>query len=214
MKHLNRDQLLEWVETGRADETSRAHLKTCPECAGQLASFREVFQMLARNEEAPDLDEAKVLQFRHDLSRKIRFVPEPSPVRAAWESLRGLILSRYAVISVLATAVLVFSIVSVFKYRYDKMSVPGPAPVAQEASETLNSESDLEVPAEATEEALTTQNMQASDLFEAAVNSEGASEEEMGVAGDFSPDPFQRIPDLRPEEVVQLKALIKEQLKS
>ncbi|MBZ5536222.1 MAG: hypothetical protein LAO31_09725 [Acidobacteriia bacterium] len=214
MKHLNRDQLLEWVESGRADEASRMHLRTCPECAGQLAAFREVFQMLVSSDAAPDLDDAKALQFRHDLSRKLRFVPEPGPVQAGLGLLRRLALPRYAVIGVLATAVLVFSIVSVFKYRYDKMSRPEPTQVAREAPETAISVSDLGVPVEAAEEALTGQNLQASDLFEAAVNLEGASEEEMGVASEFSSDPFQHIPDLQPEEVAQLKALIKEQLKS
>jgi hypothetical protein len=214
MKHLNRDQLLEWVETGRADENSRAHLKACPDCARQLASFREVFQMLAHSDAAPDLDESQALQFRHDLSRKIRLIPEPGPVRAGWDLLRRLVVSHYVMIGVLATAVLIFSIVSVFKYRYDTMSVPEPTQMAREAPETGNSEAGVGVPVEDAEELVASQNLQAIDLFEAAVDSEGASGQDMGVGSEFSSDPFQHIPDLRPEEVAQLKALIKKQLKS
>ncbi|MBZ5552497.1 MAG: hypothetical protein LAO21_07235 [Acidobacteriia bacterium] len=214
MRHLKRDRLLEWAETGGADESSRAHLETCPECTAELASIRDVLQVLARSDTAPDLDEPKALQFRHDLSRKIRFVPEPGPFWGRWNPLRHLVPFHYAVIGAVITAVLVFSIVSVFQYRYGKIIHTGPIQVARDAPETANPESDLSVPVEATEDALASQNLQASDLFEAAVDSEGSSDDEMGVASEFSSDPFQHIPDLRPEEVTQLKALIKEQLKS
>ncbi|MGB7622266.1 MAG: hypothetical protein WBN92_07930 [Terriglobia bacterium] len=214
MRHLSRDHLLEWVESGKADDRSREHLKICPECAVQLASLRDVFQGLAMSDTAPDLDEAKAEQFRQDLNRKIRLLPEPSSIRSGWDFFRRHLFSNYALVGVLATAVLIFSIVSVFKFRYDKLPLPEPTHVANAARGIGDTEGDQGIPVEVAEEVAASQNLKARDLFEAVLDSEDAPGEEMGVGSEFSADPFQRITDLKPEEVSQLKALIKEQLKS
>lgn len=213
MKHLNRDQLLDWVENGQADDASRAHLKTCEVCARQLSSLREVFQILTASDTTPDLEVVKAEQFREDLHRKIRLLPEPSPLRAGWDFMRRVVSFPHAAVAMVSAAVIVFSIITIFRPRYDKMPlVESPSAMTQEAP-AGNSSDNLADSMAVAETLAASQNLQASDLFEAAVNSENAVEEETGTTSEFSGDPFQGIAGLKPEEVAQLKALIKEQLK-
>jgi|GEM_PF-6030914 len=186
MKHLNHDQLLDWVENGRADDASRVHLKTCDECAQQLSSLREVFQILTTSDTTPDLDVVKAEQFRQDLHRKIRLLPEPGPLRVGWDFMRRVVSFPHAAVAMVSAAVIVFSIITIFRPRYDKMPlVESPSAMTQEAP--TGNPSDNMADSMAVAEALAaSRNLQASDLFEAAVNSENAVEEENGATSEFS----------------------------
>lgn len=211
MKHLNQDQLLDWIESGRADEASREHLKNCPQCASELSSLREVYQMLATHDPAADLDADRALQFTQDLRRKIRLLPEPSPFQMAWGFLQRAVFTHPAIIGAVATAVVVFSVMSIF--RYDKMRSPGASEPTMSAPGGANSATELAASMAVADALVANQNLQASDLVEASVGSTGEVDAAMGEVNGPNTDPFHDVTDLKPDEVDQLKALLKKHLK-
>lgn len=209
MKHLNQIQLLEWAESGRADTATREHLKQCAACTDELASLRSVFQKLAQNDPAVDLDPAMEEQFRLDVQRKIRLLPDPSLAHRTWDFLQRWLFENYVVIGATAAAVLVFSIAMIFKY--DRIYTSRPT---QEAVNTAAPPADVNTTSMAVAEAVAAaQNLEPRDFFEASVETSTAAEDTTTAVNTFSPDPFRSIVDLNSEEVAQLKALLKSNLK-
>lgn len=212
MKHLNESQFLEWIEFGRAEAASREHVHQCAECAEQLTALREVLSHVAAGDPGRDLDPAKETQFYQDLQRKIRLLPEPNPFRAVWRSLWRLILAHYTSIGVAVAAVMVFSIVAI--YRYDRIFSPQTTPVALQTPISIN-------PVEAQKTALAvadevaSSDVEPSDLIEVSAESNGVNwnEVETNVATEFAQDPFHTIDHLDSKEVSQLKTLLRQQIK-
>lgn len=211
MKHLNQIQLLEWAESGRVDTATREHLKQCAACADELASLRNVFQKLAQNDPAVDLDPVMEEQFRLDVQRKIRLLPEPSLAHRTWDFLQRWLFENYVVMGATAAALLVFSIAMIF--RYDRIYISRPT---QEVVNTAVAPppADVNATSMAVAEAVAAaQNLEPRDFFEASVETSTAAEDTTTVVNTFSPDPFRSIADLDSEEVTQLKALLKSNLK-
>lgn len=212
MKHLTPQQLLEWAETGFAGEQSREHVKACTGCAEELASLRDVYRAVEKADGTPDLNDAQALQFRQDLQRKIQLLPSPPLIRVFWNSLQRLLFTSPAAIGVVATAVLVFSLVAV--YRYDKIFLPKTPEGMNDVSENIPVPPPDYASSLAAADALAaTQNVDESDFIQAFLNLDSTNKPEVTAETEFSGDPFHDIAGLKPEEEAQLKALLKESLK-
>jgi hypothetical protein len=203
---------LDWVETGRADDVMREHVKLCPICTAELASLQEVFRMVSSTEPEAELDEMRAEQFRQDLRRKIRLLPAPGAFRQFWVWLRGTVFPNPAVIGVVATAVLIFSIVTVF--NYDRMKNPVESKVAGSGAGNVSRAEALAASLEVAYAVAADPSLKPSDFIEATVDTSQIDEAEVSDVTGVTPDPFHALSDLSPEEVSRLKTMLKEKLKS
>jgi hypothetical protein len=210
MKHLNQEQFLEWIETGHATSGSRLHLETCKRCASELASLRAVFQQMTTDDSTPEMDALMSERFRQDLSRKIRLLPEPAPGRFSWGFLGRAVFGKYSMLATVATAVMLFAVFAI--YKYDKMDLP--IPTENTVSESSPNPGEAWADSMAVAEAMAKdQTLEPRDFLEVTTASEEGNEALVSVAGEYAGDPFHNLDDLMADELAQLKALLKEQLK-
>ncbi len=215
MSHLKQNEILDWIETGKAHPKVRQHMGTCAECAKQVAELGDLLHLMADHDEAGDLEGAREIRFRSDLRRRIAELPPKSLWRGTWDVLQGYWVTHFSMIGVIAAALLVFSIVGV--YKYDKMNSVWTGWRGVNETGAITPLEARKTALAAADDVARLQDVDPADFLEATVGSspEGTDADEgMSGATGISQDPFHSVNHLDAEEIAQLRQLLKEEIKS